>query len=764
MDSVPESPPPIPESVEAYWKHSEQRNSPRPRLTRRSSSMMDLMKYSMALSTEAPYPVFRNLDDSSLSSAPSGQCTCSSNSRKRRTESEPAEQFRSRVSTWSNSDFMEHSQDHVDGLLSRPAVLPYTPVKSHWFFCRKENHKDGWVPFTMYDSGRLEEAHHKHKRGEGDVEMVPTQGGRYDVSLKEKRLFAVYWDEEAYPVRRGTWFWKAAGEAWVPYEEPVAEKLEGEYKLICRTGEWQKRIDLPGGETIVLHSETTMIHYDSTKTWADMAETLYKNQKIVKRGWEGICVPDEGEWEPIDHLVFVSHGIGSYCDLKWRTLNQCVDAYRLMARNLIAEHFNFAGKKGKSFRVEFIPINWHGILHSDNAELENRIKRITLPSIPIVRYFANDYVLDILFYASPMYCRLIADHVGDDMNRLYNLFLDRNPGYKGSVSIVGHSLGSIVLFDMLSHQPDPNPPSRQKENPMDTDFSTVQREITLTESLVGDMEPRTSRPLVERHESRVSAPYTVPAFSGAGYPSVQYPRLQFHPSCFFAIGSPVGMFLAVRGVTKIGEDYCLPTCPRFLNIFHPNDPVAYRIEPLIIPEACQVTPSVIEHHKGRKRMHLEVQKNIATAASTIKSSLLDPFKLLSNLATSASNFIGKRRAESRDREQEGVNVTSPSEERLERPKNTLGPAAPVPSRRSVNGEAPKITKFGSLNGGNRVDYVLQEAPLESLNQYLFALNSHAVYWDSEDTLLLMLRTMIDIEKDNLTLSPESSEEEEHQYI
>lgn len=70
-------------------------------------------------------------------------------------------------------------------------------------------------------------------------------------------------------------------------------------------------------------------------------------------------------------------------------------------------------------------------------------------------------------------------------------------------------------------------------------------------------------------ESTVSAPFTVPAFSGSGYPSIRYPTLQFHPACFFAIGSPIGMFLAVRGVSKIGEDYALPTCPRFMNIFHP---------------------------------------------------------------------------------------------------------------------------------------------------------------------------------------------------
>ena len=40
----------------------------------------------------------------------------------------------------------------------------------------------------------------------------------------------------------------------------------------------------------------------------------------------------------------------------------------------------------------------------------------------------------------------------------------------------------------------------------------------------------------------------------------------------------------------------------------------------------------------------------------------------------------------------------------------------------------KVVQIGKLNSGNRIDYVLQEAPLESFNEYLFALTSHVGYW------------------------------------
>ena len=44
-----------------------------------------------------------------------------------------------------------------------------------------------------------------------------------------------------------------------------------------------------------------------------------------------------------------------------------------------------------------------------------------------------------------------------------------------------------------------------------------------------------------------------------------------------------------------------------------------------------------------------------------------------------------------------------------------------------------------LNQGNRIDFVLQEAPFESFNEYVFALGSHLCYWQSEDTSLMILK-------------------------
>ena len=69
------------------------------------------------------------------------------------------------------------------------------------------------------------------------------------------------------------------------------------------------------------------------------------------------------------------------------------------------------------------------------------------------------------------------------------------------------------------------------------------------------------------------------------------------------------MFLTFRGIEKLGTDFKFPTCDEFFNIFHPFDPVAYRFEPLVCANPI-LKPVLMPHHKGRKRMHLELRENL----------------------------------------------------------------------------------------------------------------------------------------------------------
>ncbi|CAL8327219.1 unnamed protein product [Arctogadus glacialis] len=82
---------------------------------------------------------------------------------------------------------------------------------------------------------------------------------------------------------------------------------------------------------------------------------------------------------------------------------------------------------------------------TDRAAIED-IQRITLPSIGRLRHFTNDTLLDLFFYNSPTYCQTIVDTVASEVNRLDALFRQRHPAFSAAVSVVGHSLGSLILL------------------------------------------------------------------------------------------------------------------------------------------------------------------------------------------------------------------------------------------------------------------------------------------------------------------------------
>lgn len=96
--------------------------------------------------------------------------------------------------------------------------------------------KDGnvWVPFSFIDSNSLEQALRVHSRGTG-IEVVATNGGRYDVDLEQRLRHAIYWEEKVSVVRRCMWFYKGAGEAkLVPYPEDLSARLEVLYTVGLR--------------------------------------------------------------------------------------------------------------------------------------------------------------------------------------------------------------------------------------------------------------------------------------------------------------------------------------------------------------------------------------------------------------------------------------------------------------------------------------------------------------------------------------------------
>lgn len=212
---------------------------------------------------------------------------------------------------------------------------------------------------------------------------------------------------------------------------------------------------------------------------------------------------------------------------------------------------------------------------------------ITLESVPAVRNLISDLAMDVLLYQSG-YCDHIANIVKQECNRLLQLYKQRNPAFNGTVSLCGHSLGSAILFDILCHQPsDADATRSSKATARGTDDMADQRK---------------------------------------GIQSA----LNFDCEEFFCLGSPIALFQMLKGKTIAGYSspgardresgldlgdmgsigsskrgshgsssrdlienptiISAPKCRDIYNIFHPSDPVSYRIEPLISPAMASLKP------------------------------------------------------------------------------------------------------------------------------------------------------------------------------
>ncbi|XP_041983858.1 uncharacterized protein LOC121736613 isoform X2 [Aricia agestis] len=627
-------------------------------------------------------------------------------------------------------NFLDHAlheehNDEVSLMAKNRTSAEYSPVKYHWFYQVDSEDKSNWRGFSVADSAALENAYNSPDLTASTT--VPTDGGRYDVNVVGRLRTAVYWQDTPTNVIRCSWFYKGTTDGrYVPYSEEVSELLEDEYRHGVRTGEWHRRLLLPDGAVVVMHGPTVMVHFHSAAqdlaaaANQSLGKPVYRNPPkqvrfaedqchridhlvlmvhgagelkqhprqsavrtwVVRRGSDEADI-DETEPADVDHLLFLCHGVGSACDMRFRPVEKVVDDFRATSLQLIQSHYKNSYESGTVGRIEVLPISWHWRLHSGETGVDRRLAAVTLDSIPRLRAFTNDTILDVLFYTSPVYCQTIVDTVCGELNRIYALFRARNPRFRGGVSLGGHSLGSVILYDLLCHQ-------------------------------------------TEKPQECPSKRY-VSGAAGTGQPTVRYPALDFSPDALYALGSPIAIFECIRGVDVLGQDFKLPTCKNFFNIFHPYDPIAYRIEPMINPVLRDVKPLLIPHHKGRKRMHLELKDTMARVGADIKQRVIETIK-------STWSSVWKTAPPPTDHQLEKV-----VEEELEKEQLTEEPK----EDKSCDVQQALPEMLGQLNGGRRVDHVLQEAPLEMINEYLFAMSSHVGYWESEDTMLLILREIYD---------------------
>jgi len=224
--------------------------------------------------------------------------------------------------------------------------------------------------------------------------------------------------------------------------------------------------------------------------------------------------------------------------------------------------------------------------------VDQDISKVTPKGLDAVRGFTNKTLMDVFYLMNPILAEMIYHESASQLNMQYTQFMQRNPDFKGKVSILAHSLGSIICFDLLCNQ------SYEKF------IKNKGNILAWEETLQIPSEPTEKNPFWS----------TCPK---------DCPQLVFQVDTLFTIGSPLGMFLALRGQNPM---WSIPKCTNLVNIFHTYDPVAYRIEPWIDARFENVEPRIVKacNKSSGKRTHTAIMDYLSSSNKAKQEEVLQP--------------------------------------------------------------------------------------------------------------------------------------------
>lgn len=476
------------------------------------------------------------------------------------------------------------------------------------------------------------------------------------------------------------------------------------------------------GKKLRGNSDQMKVNGFSINMYPKSSSILKIGSVTLQRGLKPPKKHVEEDWSKLeeDHLILIVHGVGQYYFANTNdSFSRCVIALRnnLMDQRcaLDVEDGNYARSKLSSDknassdqkadnnpnpnnhkRIDCLGVDWFKEIHDDaDVALKSYLEKVTLPSIASVRKVAHDVAMDVLLYVTPEFKEKILKVVVEKINLIYAQYCELNPNFVkngGMCSIVGHSLGTVIVYDILASQSDIKLPSHLK--------------------------------------------------------------LSFEPTAFFSLGSPLGMFLTVRNsasrlhnieVSRSGRSdeeearnddvfnssYSFPTCKQFFNVFNKNDPAAYRLEPMVDDSLQELEPMLVPHHDGG----LRAQYKLKSVATTISQT----WQALSTFSSPSEWFRGSSSSDGKQSRASDENNVTPSRRFLRdntSDKHSLSEFA-ILQNESAAKRLESICPSGSLshvsiNLGRRFDYLLQESAFEAANEYVSSLTSHTSYFDQKD--------------------------------
>ena len=458
-------------------------------------------------------------------------------------------------------------------------------------------------------------------------------------------------------------------------------------------------------------------------SYASFGKSLVVNNNSHKNITSVSCIDMQQE---VENLVLVIHGIGEMMrtvDLfglglpALSPITTCCDCLRSNHSEVwrCSETSSLESDFSKLGRVEYIPIEWHEAFAiqsrrsgSDFDTTGEIVREVAMPSledvslktIPHLRGFANDTLLDVLYFLAPEYHDAIIKIVTSEMEKVVRKFCDlHGSNFKGQISVLGHSLGSVIAWDILAHQTPINimPPGYNFSHP----------------------------------DVKIEQTFGYTPLRRSGYSNAAYPQLSFRVENAFMIGSPLAVFLIIRNQhMPMSLEYKLPGCENIFNIFHPYDPAAYRLEPLISPAFASVEPEIINHWRGGFRVHYQTKmlwKKCVDRAAKIQRSFGETVERVIE-STGILDFSSEDEVHKQDID--SIEGSLGSDEDSDNWSND-----------SKNYQLPCTPLCGKLNQGRRIDYMLQEKEIEISNEYVFAIGAHSAYWDEKDLSMFIAKEL-----------------------
>ncbi|CAJ0630896.1 6244_t:CDS:2 [Entrophospora sp. SA101] len=300
-----------------------------------------------------------------------------------------------------------------------------------------------YLPFSKSDSNALEGA---YMSGEAGVKIACNEDCLYEVDVDRRELLPIYWIGPIYLVVRATWFYEDDGGIFLPCDETLAVQIEEGY------------INEKAWISLINESEEE----ETDPKFPQLSEKIHR----LIDGYES------------QYVIYTSSSIA------WLMIDDLAGKFTKSIYSKFTNGENLGGIRlirGFSEVVKFK--NKKSI-----KELENKIKESNSQNKKVNSIKLNDEkfkeFIDYEEIETP-----------EDKRNINHLILNN-----GKVSFCGHSLGSILAFDVLCHQP-PLPK-------ISNSYGVFEEKIIISENI----------------------------------------KLDFKVYNFFAVGSPLGAFLLLKGL------------------------------------------------------------------------------------------------------------------------------------------------------------------------------------------------------------------------